>query len=79
MRSDAPAFPRRWCIAAAASLNIAEYLERSPSTYDEQIGVALAPRSEEGAIAMTLFVGLDVSVKETAVCVVDDTGKVVCE
>ena len=25
------------------------------------------------------FVGLDVSVKETAVCVVDDTGKVVCE
>ena len=37
------------------------YLERSPSTYDEQIGVALAPRSEEGAIAMTLFVGLDVS------------------
>src|SRR6202051_272352 len=28
---------------------------------------------------MTLFVGPDVSVKETAVCVVDDTGKVVCE
>ena len=28
---------------------------------------------------MTLFVGLDVSVKETALCVVDDTGKVVCE
>jgi transposase len=28
---------------------------------------------------MTLFVGLDVSVKETAMCVVDDTGKVVCE
>ena len=28
---------------------------------------------------MTLFVGLDVSVKETAVCIVDDTGKVVCE
>ena len=25
------------------------------------------------------YVGLDVSVKETAVCVVDDTGKVVCE
>jgi hypothetical protein len=36
------------------------------------------PGSEEGAIAMKLFVGLDVSVKETAVCVVDDTGKVVC-
>ena len=28
---------------------------------------------------MTYFVGLDVSVKETAVCVVDDAGKVVCE
>jgi transposase len=54
-------------------------IERSPSTYDEQIGVTFAPRSEEGAIAMTLFVGLDVSVKETAVCVVDDTGNVVCE
>ncbi|MGK2229178.1 IS110 family transposase [Devosia sp.] len=26
-----------------------------------------------------LFVGLDVSVKETAVCVVDEAGKVVCE
>jgi len=28
---------------------------------------------------MTLFAGLDVSVRETAVCVVDDTGKVVAE
>ncbi len=28
---------------------------------------------------MTYFVGLDVSVKETAVCIVDDAGKVVCE
>jgi hypothetical protein len=28
---------------------------------------------------MTHFVGLDVSVKETSVCVVDDTGKVLCE
>lgn len=28
---------------------------------------------------MTHFVGLDVSVKETSVCVVDETGKVVCE
>ena len=28
---------------------------------------------------MTLFVGLDVSVKETAVCIVDDAGKVVRE
>ena len=30
-------------------------------------------------MAMTHFVGLDVSVKETAVCVVDDAGKLVCE
>jgi hypothetical protein len=30
-------------------------------------------------MAMALFVDLDVSVKETAVCVVDDTGKVVRE
>ena len=28
---------------------------------------------------MICFVGLDVSVKETAVCIVDDTGKVTCE
>ena len=28
---------------------------------------------------MAHFVGLDVSVKETAVCVVDDTGKVILE
>jgi hypothetical protein len=51
------------------------YLERSPSTYDEQ---AWPPGSEEGADCDDAFVGGDVSVKETAVCVVDDTGKVVC-
>ena len=28
---------------------------------------------------MTCFVGLDVSVTETAVCIVDDTGKLVRE
>jgi transposase len=28
---------------------------------------------------MTHFVGLDVPVKETSVCVVDDAGKVLCE
>jgi transposase len=28
---------------------------------------------------MTCFVSLDVSVKETAVCIVDDTGKLMCE
>ena len=30
-------------------------------------------------MAMAYFAGLDDSVKETVVCVVDDTGKVVCE
>ena len=28
---------------------------------------------------MTHFVGLDVSVEETAVCVVDEVGNVICE
>src|SRR5271167_4802405 len=54
-------------------------MERSPFTYDPQIRVTLTLTSEEGAMAMTSFGGLDVSVKETAVCVVDDAGKVVCE
>jgi transposase len=30
-------------------------------------------------MAMTHFVGLDVSVKETVVCIVDDTGKLMGE
>jgi transposase len=30
-------------------------------------------------MAMTCVVGLDVSVKETAVCIVDDTGKLMCD
>jgi transposase len=30
-------------------------------------------------MAMAHFAGLDVSVKETAVCVVDEAGKVLCE
>jgi hypothetical protein len=45
---------------------VAEYSERSPSTYDEQIGVAW-PREQGSSDRMTVFVGLDVSVKETAV------------
>ena len=28
---------------------------------------------------MELYVGMDVSLKETAICVVDDDGKIVCE
>jgi hypothetical protein len=35
--------------------------------------------SEGGAIAMTHFVGLDVSMVDTAVCIIDDTGKLVRE
>jgi transposase len=58
---------------------VAESGERSPSTYDDQIGVTKTSKSEEGARAMTHFVGLDVSVKETAVCVVDDAGTLICE
>ena len=60
---------RGGCVAEywSAALPIMMSKSRSPG-----------PGSEEGAIAMKLFVGLDVSVKETAVCVVDDIGKVVC-
>jgi transposase len=42
-------------------------------------GSSLTSCIEEGAMAMAHFVGLDVSVKETSVCVLDDTGNVVCE
>jgi hypothetical protein len=37
------------------------------------------PNIEEGATEMAHFVGLDVSVKETSVCVVDTAGKVVLD
>src|SRR3954454_12641970 len=50
-----------------------------PFTYDDWIGVGLTSSIGEGAAAMAHFVGLDVSVEETAVCVVDDVGKVLCE
>jgi len=43
------------------------------------IGVILALSIKEGVITMAHFVGLDVSVQETAVCVVDEVGKVICE
>src|SRR5271166_5203007 len=42
-------------------------------------GSFLASSIEEGASAMTLFAGLDVSVRETSVCVVDEAGKVLAE
>ena len=53
--------------------------ERSPFSYDRRIGVDLTSEIEEGAMTMAHFVGLDVSVQETAVCVVDEIGEVVLE
>ena len=58
---------------------VAERAERSPFTYDAQIGVIPTSSIEKGAIAMTYFVGLDVSVKEAAVSVINAAGKVVWE
>jgi hypothetical protein len=42
-------------------------------------GSFLTSSIEEGATAMTRFAGLDVSVRETSVCVVDEAGKVLVE
>src|SRR5271154_650610 len=42
-------------------------------------GSFLTSSIEEGASAMTRFAGLDVSVRETSVCVVDAAGKVLAE
>ena len=53
--------------------------ERSPFSYDRRIGVDLTSEIEEGAMTMAHFAGLDVSVKETAVCVIDEAGEVVVE
>ena len=39
----------------------------------------LIPSVEEGASARTRFAGLDVSARETSVCVVDEAGKVLAE
>jgi transposase len=58
---------------------VAERVERSPFKYDAQTGVIPTSNIEEGTIAMTYFVGLDVSVKEMAVSVVDAAGKVFWE
>jgi hypothetical protein len=37
------------------------------------------PQASEGEAQPEHFAGLDVSVKETSVCIVDDTGKIVRE
>src|SRR5215207_4557304 len=68
----------RWCIAAAAPDPSSD--ERAaPSHTMIGSGVGLTSSIGEGAAAMAHFVGLDVSVEETSVCVVDDVGKVLCE
>jgi transposase len=51
---------------------------RIPFCDDEWIEVGATSSIEEGD-EMVHFVGLDVSVKETSVCVVDDAGKVILE
>src|SRR5664279_4754543 len=46
----------------------------------ETRSVCVRPQASEGeAWAMDHFAGLDVSVKETSVCIVDDTGRIVRE
>jgi transposase len=42
-------------------------------------GPHLRPQASEGEAQHGHFAGLDVSVKETSVCIVDDTGKIVRE
>jgi hypothetical protein len=42
-------------------------------------GSHLRPQASEGERSTDHFAGLDVSVKATSVCIVDDTGKVVRE
>ena len=39
----------------------------------------MRPQASEGEAQHGLFAGLDVSVKETSVCIVDDAGKIVRE
>jgi len=43
------------------------------------IGVILALSIKEEVRKIAHFVGLDVSVQETAACVVDEVGRVICE
>src|SRR5271166_5280928 len=42
-------------------------------------GPCVRPQASEGEARMEHFAGLDVSVKDTNVCIVDDTGKIVRE
>ena len=37
------------------------------------------PKHQKEKRSMEHFAGLDVSVNETSVCIVDDTGRIVCE
>ena len=51
----------------------------APSSMMRRSGSFLTSSIEEGATVMTRFAGLDVSVRETSVCVVDEAGKVLVE
>src|ERR1700716_2227620 len=42
-------------------------------------GPWLRPQASEGEAHMYHFAGLDVSVKETSICIVDETGRIVLE
>jgi hypothetical protein len=50
-----------------------------PSCDDDWIEVGLASGIGGRSVEMADFVGLDVSVKETSLCVVNDAGEVVLE
>src|SRR5215813_12877954 len=66
----------RWCIAAAA----ARIYDECASPFSDNSGLRsgdLDPRGRSDK--MVHFAGLDVSVKATSVCVVDDAGKVILE
>jgi len=68
----------RWCIAAAAP-DPSNDERAAPSHTMIGSGIGLTSSIGEEAAAMAHFVGLDVSVEQTSVCVVDDVGKVPCE
>src|SRR6516225_9792311 len=67
----------RWCIAAAAAPALDAECAAPSATMSGSRSVR--PRHRGRSDEMAYFVGLDVSVKETSVCVVDEAGKVILE
>src|SRR5204862_5914258 len=72
-----PVLPRRWVIAAAAAHAWMIEYASPPVTMSERGRHDHEHRGRSDEMAH--FVGLEVSVKETSVCVVDDAGKVISE